>query len=203
MQRSYKKLTESKDDSYEIIMAMQVPQALDDIWGALVKPAKLARWLAPVTGEMSKGGAVNIGHLARAGVVVCEPKRRLALTWQQGAAQTALDITFSTNGKGKGKYSLITLKVTAKLQDLPAKSWDSYGPAALGMGWEWVMAGLAAYLRDPKAAPRGIADFAKSPEGRAFVTEAFDRWRACLGAKPQIMMGPTPSLLVFYNGYPA
>lgn len=201
MQRSYTKNNIAKDDSYELCLKMPIAQSLDEVWGALVKPEKLARWLIPVTGSLSKGGAFALGDVARGKVTVCEPKRRLALTWHQGAAQNGLDITFAMVGKGKAKQNVITLKITAKIGDLPPASWEAYGPAVLGIGWEWIMRGFAAYLADPNAAPLSVTDFAKSSEGKVFVTTAFAAWRATI--KEDAVSAPAPNLLVFYNGLPA
>lgn len=200
MQRSYTK-SKKAADGYELGLTVPVLHSLDEVWGALVKPAKLARWLKPVTGNLAKGGAFAFGDVARGKVTVCEPKRRLALIWQQGAVQTGLDVTFSTVGKGKAKQNLMTLKIAAKIEDMPQASWDAYGPAALGIGWEWVMRAFMAYLADPDASPVSILDFAKSPEGKAFVTASFAGWRATI--TDDVMAAPAPTLLAFYNGLPA
>lgn len=201
MQRSYTKSENGKDDGYQLAMTMQTLQSLDEVWGALVKPEKLARWLKPATGSLAKGGAFAFGDVARGKVTVCEPKRRLGLTWQQGAAQTVLDLRFASIGKGKAKHNLITLGITAKIADMPQASWQAYGPAALGIGWEWVMRGFAAYLDDPKAAPLSILNFSQTPDGKAFVADAFAGWRAV--AQDQVMTASEPSLLTFYTGLPA
>lgn len=201
MQRSYTKSKKATEGSYELGITMPVLQSLDEVWGALVKPEKLARWLMPVSGSLAKGGAFALGDVARGKVTVCEPKRRLGLTWHQGAAQTVLDVNFATVGKGKAKQNLITLKVTARIQDLPQASWDAYGPAALGIGWEWVMRGFAAHLDNPSAAPVTIMAFSQSSEGQAFVETALAGWRAV--AKDLPMTGSAPSLLSFYHGLPA
>lgn len=200
MQRNLRTFSNGKVDSYDVTLTMQLPHSLDEIWGALVKVEKLQHWFGPVTGGLSKGGTFHLGEIAQGKITACEPKRRLAMIWQQGTAQTGLDITFATVGKGKSKKSKLTLKITAKMQDLPENAWQTFGPAALGIGWEWVMSRFVAYLTDPKAARLNIVDFAKTPEGHVFVTQAFDGWRS--SAQTDIMAGPVPSLLVFYNGLP-
>jgi hypothetical protein len=196
MQRNLRKFSSAKGNGYELAMSMPVSGALDEIWGALVKREKLQHWLGGVTGQLSKGGKFHLGEQATGQITVCEPKRRLAMIWQQGQVQTGLDITLAR--VGKAKQSQITLKVAAKMQDLPENAWQRFGPSALGIGWEWVMTRFAAYLLDPKAHPINIAEFAKTPDAQSFVTQAFEGWRRTVD--PQIMTGPVPPLLVFYNG---
>ena len=196
MQRNLRKFSRATGDGYELAMSMPVSGSWDEIWGALVKREKLQHWLGGVTGQLSKGGKFHLGERASGQITVCEPKRRLAMIWQQGAVQTGLDITLAR--VGKAKHSQITLKITAKMQDLPENAWQTFGPSALGIGWEWVMTRFAAYVSGPKAEPITIVDFAKTPEAHLFVTQAFVGWRQTV--TPEIMTGPVPPLLVFYNG---
>ena len=60
-----------------------------DLWSALTEPERLARWLARVDGELRLGGEfdahlIDNGERAVGRVVVCEPPRRLHLTWCTG-----------------------------------------------------------------------------------------------------------------------
>ena len=58
--------------------------AIDDLWGALTDPDRLAHWFGQVEGELSQGGEFRV-RIALAGertgrVEACEPPRRLLLT---------------------------------------------------------------------------------------------------------------------------
>jgi uncharacterized protein YndB with AHSA1/START domain len=57
---------------------------IDDLWGALTDPDRLAHWFGEVEGELSEGGEFRV-HIALAGerrglVEVCEPPQRLLMT---------------------------------------------------------------------------------------------------------------------------
>lgn len=195
---------QSADDLYEIAFSAPITHSFDDVWSALVKPEKLALWLMPVTGKMSKGGEVQLGDLAQAKVAVCEPKRRLSLILMRGGSQQALDITFSEAGKGKAKSRNLTVTVAARKSDLPSGIWDKYGPAVVGIGWELACKSLLAYLDTRKAPPKtgAISAFAASAAGRAYLGEAFGAWRAAAagGADAAGMAEAPTSLLMFYTG---
>ena len=58
--------------------------AIDDLWGALTDPDRLAGWYGEVEGELSQGGEFRV-RIALAGertgrVEACEPPQRLLLT---------------------------------------------------------------------------------------------------------------------------
>lgn len=57
---------------------------IDDLWGALTEPDRLAQWYGEVEGELSEGGAFRL-RIALAGervgrVEACQPPQRLLLT---------------------------------------------------------------------------------------------------------------------------
>ncbi len=184
--------------SYVVEFVLQSQRSLDDIWGALVKPEKLALWLKPVAGKLSKGGDFAVGNAAKGKILTCEPKRRLALELAMGAAKQTIDVSFGETGKGKSKARKITVKITANIADLPEKTWPKYGPALVAMGWELVGQAFVGYL---EAAPtRGFAAFAMGAGGRSYASAAFDAWRAAAKADAGFMTGPAPSVLDVYTG---
>jgi hypothetical protein len=167
----------------------------------------LARWLFPVSGNLARGGRYELGEIASGKIEVCEPKRRLSLTWKQGAQKQHLDISFGTEGKGKSKCARVSLAVRANKGDLPDGAWATYGPAAIGIGWEIVMDALIRHLDAPKdhAVAGYLTGFASSDAGRDFALTAFAGWRKAAisgGEGAEIMPAPVPNLLMYYNGLP-
>lgn len=208
MQRSFSLAKKQGEDRFDLTITMPSAHSLDDIWGALTKPEKLAKWLGPVSGKLSKGGAYHIGTAATGQISVCEPKRRLALTITRGGIEQALDITFATEGKGRAKHSVIRLKITARQSDVPQQAWAASGPAALGIGWEIICLSLGQYLDAPKAERSAsfVTELAKSGAGHSHAADAFAAWRMAAsagGAQGVVMSGPMPPLLAYYTGLPA
>ena len=64
---------------------------IDDLWGALTEPERLARWYGEVEGELSQGGEFRV-RITLSGertgqVEVCEPPQRLVLRTRDPDAQ--------------------------------------------------------------------------------------------------------------------
>lgn len=59
--------------------------AADRVWAALTEPDRVARWLAPISGEQVVGGAIRVdfGAGAVASVLIreCRPGRSMVLEW--------------------------------------------------------------------------------------------------------------------------
>jgi uncharacterized protein YndB with AHSA1/START domain len=65
-------------------MEDRLDTGIDDLWGALTDPDRLAHWYGEVAGELSQGGEFRL-RIALAGertghVEACEPPQRLQLT---------------------------------------------------------------------------------------------------------------------------
>lgn len=65
-----------------------------DLWSALTEPERLSRWLAQVEGDLRLGGTFSAfvanGERADGTIVVCEPPRRLHVTWRVGDDEETL-----------------------------------------------------------------------------------------------------------------
>jgi uncharacterized protein YndB with AHSA1/START domain len=73
----------SVDGEGVVRMEDRLDTGIDDLWGALTDPQRLAHWYGEVEGELSPGGAFRV-RIALAGertgqVEACEPPQRLLL----------------------------------------------------------------------------------------------------------------------------
>jgi len=89
-------------------MESRFDTGIEDLWGALTQPDRLAHWYGEVDGELAPGGEVQV-QIAFAGerrgrVEACEPPHRLRVTMrdpnpQPGQpAQTVLEAQLTTDG---------------------------------------------------------------------------------------------------------
>jgi uncharacterized protein YndB with AHSA1/START domain len=112
---------------------------IDDLWSALTEPARLARWLGEVEGDLRLGGEFRFhfyasGSEGTARVDACEPPRRLLLTMALGQPeQDVIEATLTADG---GQTILV---------------WEERGMpldllAAYGAGVQVHVEDLAAYL---------------------------------------------------------
>ena len=110
----------------------------DDLWSALTEPDRLARWLDPVTGDLSVGGTVTVHVDDGDGsfqVAECAPPHRLVVRWVH-APDRVSEVTASVAADGTG--SRLVLEHTL----LAAASAAGYAA-----GWHWHLRALDAVLR--------------------------------------------------------
>ena len=74
----------SVDDEGVVRMEDHFDTGIDDLWGALTDPVRLAQWFGELDGELSQGGEFRV-RIALSGervgqVEACEPPQRLLLT---------------------------------------------------------------------------------------------------------------------------
>lgn len=74
----------SVDGEGVVRMEDRLDTGIDDLWGALTEPDRLAHWYGEVEGELSQGGEFRV-RIALSGertgkVEACEPAQRLLLT---------------------------------------------------------------------------------------------------------------------------
>jgi uncharacterized protein YndB with AHSA1/START domain len=81
----------SVDGEGVVRMEDRLDTGIDDLWGALTDPDRLAHWYGEVEGELSQGGEFRV-RIAVAGertgqVEACEPPQRLLLAMRDPDAQ--------------------------------------------------------------------------------------------------------------------
>jgi uncharacterized protein YndB with AHSA1/START domain len=111
---------------------------IEDLWSALTDPARLARWIGDVQGELRVGGRIQARFTSSwegpGRIDVCEQPHRLALTLAPGAPdETVVEATLAQEGD---KTRLIIEE-----RGLPLDSLDAYGA-----GWQAHVEDLAAHL---------------------------------------------------------
>ena len=74
----------SVDGEGVVRMEDRFDTGIDDLWGAITDPGRLASWYGEVEGELSQGGEfrlrIALSGERRGKVEACEPPRRLLLT---------------------------------------------------------------------------------------------------------------------------
>ena len=142
---------------------------VDDLWDAVTSADRIPRYFAPVTGDLELGGRYQIEGNAGGTVTECEPPSRFALTWEFGGDTSWVEVRVSGEGR---RPRALTLTHTALLSE----HWDTFGPGAVGVGWEMGLLGLALHLANPDEPRPDEEEFAASPDGRAFTIGSSDGW---------------------------
>ena len=131
----------------------------EDLWSAVTDPARLARWIADVSGDLRVGGALRLrftsGWQGTGEVLVCEPPARLVVANREDdGSETVLEARITAEGAGA--------RLVVEERGLPADGTDPY------------VAGWTVHLEDLGAVLAGgeRGDFAA-------------RWREHMGAAQQ------------------
>ena len=129
-----------------------------DVWDVCTNPERIPRWFLPIGGDLRVGGRFQLEGNAGGEITECQPPRRLAVTWEFGGDVSIVTVDLAPAGDAGTE---LCLRHAVSDND----HWVTYGPGAVGVGWDLALLGLALYLRtgatvdDPHA-------FASSPEGR-------------------------------------
>lgn len=119
-----------------------------DVWDACTNPERIPRWFLPISGDLRLGGRFQLEGNAGGEIKECDPPQRLAVTWEYGGDVSFLYLDLA----GNNGATELRLRHAATVND----HWDTYGPGAVGVGWDLTLLGLAAYLPGGAAVPKGM-----------------------------------------------
>jgi uncharacterized protein YndB with AHSA1/START domain len=141
-----------------------------DLWDALTNRERLPRWFLPVSGDLKLGGRYQFEGNAGGTITECVPQKKIAATWEFGGGVSWVTVTLTPEKTG----TRFELEHVAEV----GAHWDSFGPGAVGTGWELGFLGLAAHVADPATAidPATGATWPTTPEGKAFVRMSTTGW---------------------------
>jgi uncharacterized protein YndB with AHSA1/START domain len=119
------------------------PTDIEDLWSALTEPARLARWIGEIEGDLRIGGRIQARFTSSwegpARIDVCERPHRLAVTLTPGAPdETVVEAILAAEGD--------KTRLVIEERGLPFESLDAYGA-----GWQTHVEDLAAHLRGQQA----------------------------------------------------
>jgi uncharacterized protein YndB with AHSA1/START domain len=163
------------EDSAHVVELRRVYSApVADVWDVCTNPERIPRWFLPIGGDLRLGGRFQLEGNAGGEITECQPPRRLAVTWEFGGDVSLLTVDLAPAGDDATE---LCLRHAVGDND----HWATYGPGAVGVGWDLGLLGLALYLRtgasvdDPQA-------FASSPEGQALMRRSAAEWGAAHAA---------------------
>jgi uncharacterized protein YndB with AHSA1/START domain len=176
------------------------PSPIEDVWDALTSLERIPRWFAPVTADPRVGGRYQVEGNASGEVVACEAPRALALTWEMQGGVSWVDLTLEPEGDG----TRLRLVHTAHV---PEEFWASYGPGAVGTGWDLSLMGLHLHLESGESVTADYADaWAGSDEGREVLGTSSRGWADASiadGTDEPAARAAEAATTAFYTGVPA
>jgi uncharacterized protein YndB with AHSA1/START domain len=149
---------------------------IDDVWDALTSPQRIGRWFLPISGDLRLGGSYQFQGNAGGEIVACEKPNRLLVTWVYGSedpsAVSEVEIRLTAEGDGATIFEMAHTAV------VPDEMWDTFGPGAVGVGWDMGLLGLSMHLNagDEPATPAEKEAWQLSDEGRDFAKRSSEAW---------------------------
>lgn len=130
-----------------------------DLWAALTRPERLARWIGVVSGDLHAGGRYSADlpateeHVTGT-IIACEPDRRIELSWSSDGGRTSSTV----------RATLKRLGPSATRLELRELGIDETDAPIFGAGWQ-----SHAERLDAEARAAAIPDWA-------------ERWQALIPA---------------------
>ena len=189
-------------------LAQTYPSPIDDVWDAVTTNERIARWFAPVEGDLRVGGRYQVVGNAGGEVLSCTPPHDGAasyrVTWEYGGAISWLEIGLQSTGDDTTR---LVLTHTAKTVGLPPGFWETYGPGATGVGWDMGLLGLSLHFAGgERIAPEDAEAWQVSDEGKRFARAAADGWAKAHiadGGDPEAASAAATNTYLFYTGQTA
>jgi uncharacterized protein YndB with AHSA1/START domain len=169
---------------------------IDDLWDAVTSADRIGRWFLPITGDLKLGGRYQLQGNAGGTVTACQPPTAYDATWEMGDQVSWIEVRLSADGDG-ARFEVHHIAIVGD-------HWDTYGPGAVGIGWDGMLLGLSTYLTtgvsmDPAAA----AEWMASDEAKAFYTASGKLWTEAdiaAGADPAKAKEVGDRTIAFYTG---
>ncbi len=183
-------------DAHVVSLSRDYPAEIDDVWDAVTTPERIARWFMPVSGELRLGGTYQLEGNAGGEIRVCEPPTLLRVTWVLGDTPDLDDSTVEVRLESLPGGTRLTLEHTAVP---PEEFWGTYGPGAVGVGWDLSLIGLGAHLAGVELGSPEQMD--ADPRIRECMLDSARRWGAAheaSGVAPEIAADAASATAAFY-----
>jgi uncharacterized protein YndB with AHSA1/START domain len=159
-------------DGRTVVLRRSYGASIDDVWDAITTRERIERWFLPVSGELKPGGTYQLEGNAGGRIVACEPPRHLKITWVFGENPTERDVgEVDVRLSSDGDRTVLELEHAAVVED---EWWATYGPGAVGVGWDLTFLGLAQHLSGESIGDRET--WPMTPEARDFMTRSAQAW---------------------------
>ena len=196
LERSVSSLERDGHPVSAVTLSRSFATTVDDLWDAVTNVERIPLWFLPISGNLEPGGRYQLEGNAGGVVTACERPSHFAITWEFGGDVSWVEVRCADEEAGRAR---LTLTHTARL----STHWDTYGPGAVGVGWEMGLLGLALHLAQPSEPKLDDAEFATSRDGKAFITGSSEGWGHAainFGTDPNTAGAAARKTTAFYTG---
>jgi uncharacterized protein YndB with AHSA1/START domain len=170
-----------------------------DLWDAITNAERIPRWFLPVSGDLKLGGRYQLQGNAGGTITRCDPVEVLEVTWEFGGGMSWVTVRLTPEGEG----TRLVLEHIAPV-GVMEEHWASFGPSAVGTGWDLSIEGLALHLASGEQVdPKAFESWTMSDAGKAFIRASAAGWAeahiAC-GEDADVARGMAERTAKFYTG---
>lgn len=141
------------------------------LWDALTNASRLPRWFLPIEGELRVGGRYQLKGNAGGEILECVRESRFRIGWEMQGQLSWVTIEVRDGPEGTSTLQL------EHVAHVPDEFWLQFGPAAVGVGWDLGLLGLAQhFVEHPVLVPESAAGWTVSSEGKRFVRGSSEGW---------------------------
>lgn len=179
-----------------VIMARVYDTDKEDLWDAVTNPERLNRWFLPISGDLRVGGQYQFEGNAGGTVTACDKPAFISATWEFAGGVSWVEVRIEPDGEGRSR---LTLSHICPVDE----HWKTYGPGAVGVGWDSGLIGLAVHLGGNGSERFDEAAFMGSESGKDHITRVSEDWgRAAIaaGEDPEHARLAARRTAAFYRG---
>ncbi len=194
--RSVKSVERDGKPAKSVIATATYETGIEDLWDAITTASRIKRWFLPISGELKLGGRYQLEGNAGGTITRCDPPHAFATTWEMQGQVSWVELRLAAINTG----TTLELTHTAIVDDA---FWPTYGPGAVGVGWDLGLFGLQRHIESPSAErpPEGDTSWATSPEALQFYRIASRAWgKAAAADGMDNAMEAAENTRKFYSG---
>ena len=180
--RNVKSVERDGKPAKAVVATATYDTSLEDLWDAVTTAARIKRWFLPVSGDLKLGGRYQLEGNAGGTISACEAPRFVSTTWEMGGQLSWLEVQLTSTKPGSATLELTHIAIVDE------NFWPTYGPGAVGVGWDLGLLGLQRHIESPgtEQPPEAVAEWATSPEALAFYRVSSADWGKAAAADGMI-----------------
>lgn len=150
---------------------------IEDVWNACTDPDRIARWLAPIHGDLRLGGTFQLKDNAGGEILRCDEPNLITVTWAMGEGMlTEVEVRLA-RGEDGGTVLELEHSSPAEIVDEMVRTYGPGGTIGIGGGWDLTLLGLDLFLRGTTFDP---ATWEDTPEAKEFATRSCHAWGSAI-----------------------
>jgi len=184
--------------AHTVSLARTFSAPIADVWDACTNAERIPRWFLPISGDLRLGGRYQLEGHAGGTIEHCDPPHAFRATWEYGGDVSWIELRLSAEAADRTRFEL------EHIAHVETARWLEYGPGAVGVGWDLLLAGLDVHLRTAAPLdPTEVAAWSGSEEGKQFISLSSQRWgeaSTAAGTDAAEARGAAERTTAFYTG---